>query len=165
MSTPPYALAPVHFSFPALAAFAGRAPLGGKREVALAALQVARLVRDAQSPDFDPAARATRATASRSWLATTALTPPVRAALSSVAEASGAGGDGAANELRSALPLLAPYLDDQALAELARLAGDGFRNGAGSQGGETQQEVTTHPPAASGDTTVIRSVPPHARTS
>jgi len=45
-AAPPYALAPTSFRFPALAALAGRAPLGGQREVVLAAYVVARLAHD-----------------------------------------------------------------------------------------------------------------------
>ena len=40
---PPYALTPTTFRFRALAALAGRAPLGGGRETALASYVVARL--------------------------------------------------------------------------------------------------------------------------
>jgi hypothetical protein len=45
--TPPYALEPLSFRFAALAALAGRAPIGGQREVALATYVVARLAHDA----------------------------------------------------------------------------------------------------------------------
>ena len=47
----PYALEPLRFPFPALAALAGRLPLGGGREVALAALMTARLAQGVSSGD------------------------------------------------------------------------------------------------------------------
>jgi hypothetical protein len=58
-------LAPTPFRFPALASLAGRAPLGGDREVALATYLAARLAHDAlataDSPSpFAPSARSAR---------------------------------------------------------------------------------------------------------
>src|SRR5690606_23386211 len=106
-----------------LASLAGRAPLGGPRETALASLQIARLVRDALDPGFDVAARAARAVTTRSWLAAIALPRPLRPVLVRVVDASAADGAHAAAELRGALPLLATYLDEAARAELAHLAG------------------------------------------
>ena len=46
----PYSLESLAFPFPALAALAGRLPLGGGREVALAAMLVARLAHGLHGP-------------------------------------------------------------------------------------------------------------------
>ena len=51
---PPYALDAPAFPFPALAALAGRAPLGGQRETVLACFVAARLVRDSVGPEAIP---------------------------------------------------------------------------------------------------------------
>ncbi|MGH7721060.1 MAG: hypothetical protein ACREON_19710, partial [Gemmatimonadaceae bacterium] len=65
-TAPPYSLPPHRFGFPALAARAGRAALGGERESALACLMAARVVAGALPPDAIPyAARAHRAGAAR----------------------------------------------------------------------------------------------------
>ena len=64
VSQPPYALAATPFRFPALASLAGRAALGGDREVALATYLAARLAHDTL-PDrgLSQPIRAERATA------------------------------------------------------------------------------------------------------
>jgi hypothetical protein len=70
------------FRFPALAAAAGRAALGGERETALAAYLAARLADDATLPTALPlATRVQRAAAARSWVAGLALSAPVRRAV------------------------------------------------------------------------------------
>jgi hypothetical protein len=67
------------FRFAALASLAGRAPIGGQREVALAAYVVARLAQDAGSPrPFPAAVRESRAVAARNWLAAVNLPQTVR---------------------------------------------------------------------------------------
>jgi hypothetical protein len=55
-ATPPYTIAHPTFGFPELATFAGRAALGGAREVALAAFMIARLADGARSPAELPVA-------------------------------------------------------------------------------------------------------------
>lgn len=74
--------APSHFPFPALAAQAGRAPLGGTREVALACLMAARLAMNAQcaAAELTRRAHADRTQSARSWFASLAIPPAVRAA-------------------------------------------------------------------------------------
>ncbi len=74
-ASPPYALATPAFPFPALAALAGRATLGGGREIALACFLSARLAAGmlAATP-ISATARAGRAVAARAWLG--ALTLP-----------------------------------------------------------------------------------------
>ena len=122
-AAPPYALTTPTFRFRALASLAGRAPLGGAREVALATYLVARLADDCRSVKaLAPEMRAARSSAARSWLANTALPAPVRAPLVRLAEAT----EGEVPELASALAgvitATAPYLDAPARQELDRLA-------------------------------------------
>ena len=122
-STAPYALAPTPFPFPALANLAGRAPLGGPREVALACLVAARLVSGCQPPAIPLPERAARATSARSWLGTLALPVPVRNAVSRVLEITGtdrAEGLGAA--LVKVMEVTAGQVDGSARLELQRLA-------------------------------------------
>src|SRR5688500_19769849 len=69
-SAPPYALHPTRFPCRALAARAGRAALGGEREVALACWLAARLALGLLPPEAVPAPlREVRAAAARGWLA------------------------------------------------------------------------------------------------
>src|SRR5688500_148699 len=63
---PPYALTTPSFEFPALASLAGRAPMGGEREVALACLVVARLAAGASALTSE--VRGARAAAAKVWL-------------------------------------------------------------------------------------------------
>ncbi len=120
---PPYAVPAPAFSFPALAALAGRAPLGGARETVLALFVVARLVRDAAGPDpIPPSIRATRAAATRAWLTALALPTSVRPAMHRLVDAT-ASDD--ARALRTALTAVtgvtAPYLDQAASLEIQHL--------------------------------------------
>lgn len=74
-AAPPYALATPAFPFPALAALAGRAPLGGGREIALACFLAARLAAGMlTTAPLSVATRTGRAVAARAWLG--ALTLP-----------------------------------------------------------------------------------------
>ncbi|HVT38077.1 MAG TPA: hypothetical protein VHE78_03470, partial [Gemmatimonadaceae bacterium] len=80
--TPPYALATPVFPFRALALLAGRSPLGGPRETALATLIAARLAAAAAPPaSLSGAIRAARAEAARAWITSVTLPAPERAAL------------------------------------------------------------------------------------
>ena len=86
---PPYALTAPTFHFPALASLAGRRPLGGERETALAVFVGAHLVAGALPPtSLTATLRATRSTAARSWLAALALPAPLRPLLSRLLDAS-----------------------------------------------------------------------------
>jgi hypothetical protein len=121
----PYALEPVPFPFPALAALAGRAGMGGPREVALACLVVARLVAEScgRTAALSDDQRQERALGARQWLSSAAVPAGVRSALVRLADASG-GADravmGAA--LDSVIAVTANHLDPAARLELARLA-------------------------------------------
>lgn len=124
MSTlqPPYALAPTQFPFPALAALAGRLPLGGGREVALAVLTVARLAVVLLPPDALPAEeRQARAQGARVWLASLALPAPLRVPLARSIDASAAGAGPMATALRGLAAAAAGYLDGGAALEVDRL--------------------------------------------
>jgi len=119
---PPYALSSAAFRFRALASLAGRAPLGGPREVVLATYLVARLVDDCVPEKQLPvAAREERSTAARGWLANIALPAPVRTALTKLAESTAHGTD-IGPTLASVSTATSSYLDAAARTELDRLA-------------------------------------------
>ena len=125
VTLPPYALAAPAFRFRNLAALAGRAPIGGAREVALACFVAARLVNDCCDPmlDLDEASRAARCTGAKGWLGTIALPAPVRAPVAKLAEASANGHPEAMAPLVTALARAADsFLDPAARAELDALA-------------------------------------------
>jgi len=113
----------VRFPFPALATLAGRLPLGGGREVALACLLVARLAasvsgREASAlPD-----RLTRATAAKVWLASMALPTATRAPIARCIEATTGTGLQVAGALRSLVAAAGSHLDSASVQELERLA-------------------------------------------
>ena len=89
---PPYALAVPSFRFRALAALAGRAVLGGPREVVLACFVGARLaaalVRGAE-PALTDEVRAARASGARTWLGAIALPASTRVPLARLIDATG----------------------------------------------------------------------------
>jgi hypothetical protein len=126
-SSLPYALTSLHFPFPALVALAARLPLGGGREVALAALQMARLTHDAApvalraTPPLGAAEREVRAAAARVWLASLALPTPVRNACIRCADASAGPAEGIAPALRAVLQATGAQLDAAAVRELEQL--------------------------------------------
>jgi hypothetical protein len=85
---PRFALAAAHFRFRALAAFAGRAALGGDREVALACLVVARLASGMLAPfDIQTADAKSRSAATKQWLSALSLPSSIRIPLTHVADA------------------------------------------------------------------------------
>ena len=125
VTLPPYALAAPVFRFRNLAALAGRAPIGGAREVALACFVAARLVDDCCDPalHLDEEARAARCTGAKGWLGTIAIPAPVRAPVAKLAEASANGHPESMAPLVKALAKAADsFLDPAARAELDALA-------------------------------------------
>jgi hypothetical protein len=123
LSRPPYALAPTPFRFAALAALAGRAPLGGQREVALATYFVARLAHDVlPERGLLQAVRAERATNAKHWLSTLALPSPVRPALVRLIDASASDGTTVAEALAGVITVTANFLDSGARSDLMKLA-------------------------------------------
>lgn len=122
-SRPPYALAPTPFRFAALAALAGRAPLGGQREVALATYFVARLAHDVlPERGLLQAVRAERAANAKHWLSTLGLPPSVRPALARLIDASAGDGAAIAEALAAVIAVTANFLDSGARSDLTKLA-------------------------------------------
>ena len=120
---PPYALTPTAFRFPALASLAGRAPLGGQREVVLATYLAARLAQDAlASRSVARETRVERAVHARTWLANIALPANVRPALSRLVDLSGGPPSEVGDGVRTVIAATAPFLDKNAQAELDQLA-------------------------------------------
>lgn len=122
---PPYGLEPTTFPFPALATMAGRAPLGGPREIALACFLVARIVGDASSRRqlLSREQRQVRAQGVKHWLGSATLPTPVRNALSRLAESTATDDAGAMKgPLDSVMAVTANQLDPGPRLELGRLA-------------------------------------------
>ena len=112
------------FPLPTLAALAGRRPLGGEREVVLAALVCAHLAAGLPRGTAVPGdACARRAAGARAWLAAMAVPAPVRTACVRLIDAT-AHGDPAAlrTALRGVIEALGRSLDPSAKRELERLA-------------------------------------------
>lgn len=89
LAQPPYALATTPFRFRALATLAGRLPIGGEREIALAAFVAARLAGAAigdQSLSED--LRKARAAGARQWMGALTLPAATRSAVAQLADAS-----------------------------------------------------------------------------
>ena len=121
----PYSLEPAAFPLPALANLAGRAPLGGAREIVMACFLVARAVIDATSPEtpLTPEQSRARAKGIGGWLAATTLSGNVKAPLARLAEAIGEDDGGAmAAAFESVILVTAIHLDPAARLELGRLA-------------------------------------------
>ena len=122
LASPPYALAPTNFRFPALASLAGRAPLGGQREVVLAAYVAARLAHDTLAErGLSTEMRADRAAHARTWLATLALPAAARAALQRSIDASAADPRAVAETVGGVVKAIDNYLDPPSRLELAQL--------------------------------------------
>lgn len=121
----PYALEPTNFPFPALAIMAGRAPLGGPRELALACFVVGRMVVDSTvlTEVLSPEQRQGRAQGAKHWLGSAAIPTPVRAALNRLAESTIAADLTAMKSaLEVVMTITANQLDSGARLELGRLA-------------------------------------------
>ena len=121
----PYALPTPAFRFRQLASLAGRAPIGGAREVALACFVAARLISDCCDPalDLDEASRAARCVGAKAWLATIAIPSPVRTPVQRCAEASSLADPAAMAPLVAGLAkAAASFLDAAARGELEALA-------------------------------------------
>ena len=123
IAQPPYALETVSFRFPALAALAGRAAIGGQREVALATYLAARLADDAlPARAIAQPLRAERASGARHWLSSLALPTAVRNPLARLVDATSGDADGVVPALRSVIAVTATFLDAGARSELDQLA-------------------------------------------
>jgi hypothetical protein len=121
----PYALATPSFPFRHLAALAGRAPIGGAREVALACFMAARLAaeRGVAGTALADEARQARAAAAKSWLGALTLPAAVRTPLGRCMESSAKGTMAAvARDVAAVNAACANYLDAGSRAELDALA-------------------------------------------
>jgi hypothetical protein len=112
------------FPFPALAALAGRVPIGRGREVALACLMGARLASGALPPLPLPLdMRGERARAALGWLASLTLPAKLRAPLGRLYDATARPpGAELAAAVRAVTEAAAAHLDAAARGELERLA-------------------------------------------
>ncbi|MBW8771401.1 MAG: hypothetical protein JF589_16730 [Gemmatimonadetes bacterium] len=125
VTLPPYALSAPVFRFRHLAALAGRAPIGGAREVALACFVAARLVSDCCDPtlDLDEESRAARCAGAKAWLGTIAIPSPVRTPVAKLADASAQANAAVMAPLVGSLARAAEsFLDAPARSELDMLA-------------------------------------------
>jgi len=123
---PPFALAAPFFRFKALASHAGRAALGGDREVALACFVAARLAVSLLPPYLlAPADSAARIASTRQWLASLALSSHARVAMVSVIDAvASSNRRGAINALSGLIEVSVRQLDQASVAELHELMGE-----------------------------------------
>jgi len=119
----PFALETLRFPFPALASLAGRLPLGGGREVALASLLTARLSLNVGASDpLPPADRASRAAAAKVWLASLALPATTRVPFARCVESTTGTPLQVAGALRSLVAAAGAHLDGPSVQELEKLA-------------------------------------------
>jgi len=123
MPNPPYAVPTTSFRFAALATLAGKAPLGGRREVALAVYLAARLADDTlPERGISPEPRAERAAHAKSWLSSMAVPVPVRNAIVKLIDATTVGPAAVASALPAVASATGTYLDVGGRTELDRLA-------------------------------------------
>jgi hypothetical protein len=128
-SLPPFAVPPIRFPFRALAARVGRASLGGEREVALAALMIARLSCDALGEHaLSAAPRADRAMAAKAWLASLAVPARARPALARALDATAGDAEAIAASLSDLMKVSAQWLDEPSMAELRAVTAAPFVN-------------------------------------
>ena len=104
---------------------AGRAPLGGPREIALACFLVGRMVSDATLAQSVLTAeqRKARTQGTKHWLGSATIPSPVRVALARLAESTSSGDrDAIKAALDSVMTVTANHLDSAARLELGRIA-------------------------------------------
>jgi hypothetical protein len=141
---PRYSLAPNEFPFRALAALAGRAQIGGGREVVLATLVAARLTLGAVSPNRLPLkAREARAGGARNWLLSIALPQNSRTVYLRLLEATGTDDiEYLGRSFAQVIELADPHLDPASRLELGRLV---HRIGADQSGEALERAGATAP--------------------
>ena len=121
----PYALSTPAFPFRHLALLAGRAPIGGARDVALGCLMAARLAAECgpAALELTDEARQARAVAAKSWLGALTLPAAVRTSLVRCIEGSAkANAAMLAREIAAVRAACTNYLDAASRAELDALA-------------------------------------------
>jgi len=126
LASPPYALAPAEFQFPALAALAARVPVGGEREAVLGCLTLARLGSALLPPvELSGELRRERAEGARVWLLSLpleqTLRPLILRAINSTATATRAE---VAAEIDIVRERLEGVLDTASEGELLHLTGE-----------------------------------------
>ncbi|MBA3343540.1 MAG: hypothetical protein H0T48_17120 [Gemmatimonadaceae bacterium] len=120
---PPFAIAPSRFRFRALASHAGRASLGGDREIALACFVASRLGAGLLPPfSFVAADAGRRAAGARQWLASLSMPPALKSAAGAAIDASADGQDVVAAQALADLLLIASvHLDEGSFTEIREL--------------------------------------------
>ena len=123
---PPYALAAPVFRFKALASHAGRAALGGDREISLACFAIARLAVGNLPPYMlAPGDLASRVANTKQWLASLNLSNAARTAATHAIDAIGTGDRRAAvAALSTLLEAAVTQLDQASIAEMHELMGE-----------------------------------------
>ena len=123
---PRFALATPRFRFRALAAFAGRASIGGDREVALGCLVVGRLASTILPPfQISGADVKSRSAAAKHWLASLSLPTAIRAPLAHVTDAVSSGSSTAtAWAIEKVVATVGGKIDEASAAELRSLVAD-----------------------------------------
>ena len=122
-ASPPFSLTTPAFRFRAIALLAGRAPLGGEREMALAMLMAARLADGlvGRTP-LSGMARRMRGAGARVWFSTLTLPAAVRIPIARVVEATEGDDRGLVAETLGAFAEIArPLLDSPSRAEITEL--------------------------------------------
>ena len=120
---PPFALDTPSFRFRAIATYAGRAPLGGDRELALASLVSCRLASGLLKPFvLAPADLKSRGISARQWLSSLSISPAIRSSAAAVIDACADGDIAlAAKALANMVPQVSGKLDEQSIAEVRDL--------------------------------------------
>jgi hypothetical protein len=122
-SLAPYALETTAFRFPAIATCAGRAPLGGDRDLALGVYTAARLALALLPPTLlDNGARGSRAERAKVWLSGLTMPQPARMALLRAFDATLIGAGATADALTELAQMITGHVDPASQQELAELA-------------------------------------------
>jgi hypothetical protein len=126
LASPPYALAPVQFQFPALASLAAGAPVGGEREAVLGCIMLARLASALLPPiELSGELRRERAEGARVWLASLPLDQALRALMLRAINSSASA---ARNEVAAEIDLVRERVEavaePRSSGELQRLAAE-----------------------------------------
>jgi hypothetical protein len=120
----PYALDTPTFAFAAIATFASRAPIGGAREIALAAWVTARMADDVRGDSMTVESRRTRAASARRWLSTLTIADPARRVFTDLIAATETDALTSAAAVRRVIEVTGTTLDGPSRSELERLAGE-----------------------------------------
>lgn len=120
----PFALDTPTFSFTALASLAGRAPIGGARDVAIVAFATARMADEVRPGGLTAEERQARAAATRRWMTTLSLPEPTKRAFAELIVATEQDGAATAAAVRRVIEVTGPQLDAASRSELERLARD-----------------------------------------